>query len=95
MNAEVSDNGVHPLSDKCTIYVYVLDQNDHAPSIQLKFNPLFEHNHDGTMAYVKESFNINLPLAFVTIHDQDSDDRGKVCLQSFDNIILTFICHHF
>ncbi len=66
------------MSDTCTINVYVLDQNDHAPSIQMKFNPIFEHNQDGNMAYVKESFDINLALAFVTVLDQDSGDHGKV-----------------
>jgi hypothetical protein len=30
------------------------------------------------MAYVPESFDINLPLAFVNVHDQDSGDYGKV-----------------
>ncbi|CAF1035712.1 unnamed protein product [Rotaria sordida] len=80
LNVQVYDNGINPLSDTCIIYIYVLDQNDHAPSIQMKFNPIFEHNHDGNMAYVKESFDINLPLAFVNVYDQDSDDRGKAQL---------------
>ncbi|CAF4039206.1 unnamed protein product [Rotaria sp. Silwood2] len=80
LNVQVHDNGINPLSDTCIIHIYVLDQNDHAPSIQMKFNPIFEHNHDGNMAYIKESFDINLPLAFVTVHDQDSDDRGKAQL---------------
>ena len=79
LKVEVHDNGINSLSDTCIINIFVLDQNDHAPSIQMKFNPIFEHNHDGNMAYVKESFDINLPLAFVTVYDQDSDDRGKVC----------------
>ncbi|CAF1305545.1 unnamed protein product [Adineta steineri] len=77
LKVEVYDNGINSLSDTCTIYVYVLDQNDHAPSIQMKFNPIFEHNNDGNMAYVKESFDINLPIAFVTVDDQDSGDYGK------------------
>ncbi|CAF2030949.1 unnamed protein product [Rotaria magnacalcarata] len=80
LNVQVHDNGVNPLGNTCIIYVYVLDQNDHAPSIQMKFNPIFEHNQDGNMAYVKESFDINLPLAFVTVFDQDSEDRGKAQL---------------
>ncbi|CAF3469268.1 unnamed protein product [Rotaria socialis] len=80
LNVQVHDNGVNPLGDTCIIYVYVLDQNDHAPSIQMKFNPIFEHNQDGNMAYVKESFDINLPLVFVTVFDQDSEDRGKAQL---------------
>ncbi|CAF3462335.1 unnamed protein product [Rotaria sp. Silwood1] len=80
LNVQVHDNGINPLSDTCIIYIYVLDQNDHAPSIQMKFNPIFEYNQDGNMAYVKESFDINLPIAFVTVYDQDSDDRGKAQL---------------
>jgi hypothetical protein len=79
LKVEVYDNGVNSLSDTCVIYVYVLDQNDHAPSIQMKFNPIFEHNQDGNMAYIKESLDINLPIAFVTVDDQDSGDYGKVC----------------
>ncbi len=79
LKVEVYDNGVNSLSDTCVIYVYVLDQNDHAPSIQMKFNPIFEHNQDGNMAYIKESWDINLPIAFVTVDDQDSGDYGKVC----------------
>ena len=78
LKVEVFDNGVNSLSDTCVIYVYVLDQNDHAPSIQMKFNPAFEHNQDGNMAYIKESWDINLPIAFVTVDDQDSGDYGKV-----------------
>jgi hypothetical protein len=78
LKIEVHDKGVNSLSDTCMINIFVLDQNDHAPSIQMKFNPLFEHN--GHMAYVKESFDINLPLVFVTVHDQDSGDHGKVII---------------
>ncbi|CAF1326528.1 unnamed protein product [Adineta ricciae] len=77
LKIEVIDNGISSLSDTCIVYVYVLDQNDHAPSIQMKFNPLLEHNHNGNMAYVKESFDINLPIAFVTVDDQDSDEYGR------------------
>ena len=80
LKVEVHDKGVNSLSDTCMININVLDQNDHAPSIQMKFNPIFEHNQDGNMAYVKESFDINLPLVFVTVHDQDSGDHGKVNL---------------
>ena len=79
LKVDVHDNGINSLSDTSIININVLDQNDHAPSIKMKFNPIFEHNHDGNMAYVKESFDINLPLAFVTVHDQDSGDHGKVC----------------
>lgn len=78
LKIEVTDNGINSLSDTCIVYVYVLDQNDHAPSIQMKFNPLLEHNHNGNMAYVKESFDINLPIAFVTVDDQDSGEYGRV-----------------
>jgi hypothetical protein len=78
LKVEVHDNGMNFLSDTCIINIYVLDQNDHAPSIQMKFNPMFEHNQDGNMAYIPESFDINLPLAFVNVHDQDSGDNGKV-----------------
>ncbi|UJR09245.1 hypothetical protein I4U23_013491 [Adineta vaga] len=77
LKVEVTDNGMSSLSDTCIVYVYVLDQNDHAPSIQMKFNPIFEHNQDGNMAYIKESFDINLPIAFVTVNDQDSNDFGR------------------
>lgn len=79
LNVQVHDNGINPLTDTSMIYVHVLDQNDHAPSIQMKFNPLFEHNQDGTMAYIRESFDIKTPIAFVNVYDQDSDERGKVC----------------
>lgn len=78
LKVEVHDNGNHVLSDTCLINIYVLDQNDHAPSIQMKFNPMFEHNHDGNMAYISEAFDINLPIAFVNVHDQDSGENGKV-----------------
>jgi hypothetical protein len=78
LKVEVHDNGFNSLSDTCVINIYVLDQNDHAPSIQMKFNPMFEHNQDGNMAYITESFDINLPIAFVNVHDQDSGDNGKV-----------------
>jgi hypothetical protein len=78
LKVEVHDKGINSLSDTCIINIYVLDQNDHAPSIKMKFNPIFEHN--GNMAYVKESFDINLPLVFVTVHDQDSGDQGKVII---------------
>lgn len=78
LKVDVHDNGINPLSDTCIINVYVLDQNDHAPSIQMKFNPMFEYNQDGNMAYVPESFDIRLPIAFVTVYDQDSGDNGKV-----------------
>ena len=44
----------------------------------MKFNPIFESNLDGTTAYVPESFDIQLPLAFVNVYDQDSGDNGKV-----------------
>ncbi len=81
LNVEVHDKGMNSLSDTCKINIYVLDQNDHAPSIQMKFNPLFQHQ--GNMAYVKESFDINLPLVFVTVHDQDSGDHGKVRIPIF------------
>jgi hypothetical protein len=81
LKVDVHDKGINSLSDTCIINIYVLDQNDHAPSIQMKFNPLFEHN--GNMAYVKESFDINLPLVFVTVHDQDSGDHGKVIISIF------------
>jgi len=81
LKVDVHDKGINSLSDTCIINIYVLDQNDHAPSIQMKFNPLFEHN--GNMAYVKESFDINLPLVFVTVHDQDSGDHGKVLISIF------------
>ncbi|CAF1405816.1 unnamed protein product [Adineta steineri] len=77
LKVEVHDNGVNSLSDTCIINIYVLDQNDHAPSIQMKFNPKFEHNQDGNMAYVPENFDIHLPIAFVNVHDQDSGDYGK------------------
>jgi hypothetical protein len=82
LKVEVHDNGINKLSDTCIINIYVLDQNDHPPSIQMKFNPMFEHNQDGNMVYIPESFDINLPLAFVNVHDQDSGDYGKV---SFSN----------
>lgn len=78
LQIQVHDKGISSLSDTSIINIFVLDQNDHAPSIHMKFNPLFEHN--GNMAYVKESFDINLPLVFVTVHDQDSGDHGKVRL---------------
>ena len=78
LQVKVHDNGINSLSDTCIIDIYVLDQNDHAPSIQVKFNPMFEHSQDGNMAYVPESFDINLPIAFVNVHDQDSEDYGKV-----------------
>lgn len=78
LKVEVHDNGNHVLTDTCLINIYVLDQNDHAPSIQMKFNPMFEHNHDGNMAYISEAFDINLPIAFVNVHDQDSGENGKV-----------------
>ncbi|CAF2717221.1 unnamed protein product [Rotaria sp. Silwood2] len=77
LKVEVHDNGMNSLSDTCIINIFVLDQNDHAPSIQMKFNPMFEYNHDGSMAYVPESFDINLPIAFVNVYDQDSGDYGK------------------
>ncbi|UJR36927.1 hypothetical protein I4U23_029639 [Adineta vaga] len=80
LKVEVHDKGLNSLSDTCIINVYVLDQNDHAPSIQMKFNPTLEHNHDGNMAYVPETFDISLPLAFVNVHDQDSADYGKAQL---------------
>ena len=76
LKVEVHDKGPNPLSDTCLINISVLDQNDHPPAIQMKFNPIFEHQ--GNMAYVKESFDINLPLVFVTVHDQDSGEHGKV-----------------
>jgi len=76
LKIEVHDKGINTLSDTCIININVLDQNDHAPSIKMKFNPIFEYN--GNMAYIKESFDINLPLVFVTVHDQDSGDHGKV-----------------
>ena len=76
LKVEVRDKGISPLSDTCLINIFVLDQNDHAPAIQMKFNPIFEHQ--GSIAYVKESFDINLPLVFVTVHDQDSGEHGKV-----------------
>lgn len=78
LKVEAIDNGAHSLSDTCVVYVYVLDQNDHAPSIQMKFNPTLEYNQDGNMAYVKESFDINMPIAFVTVDDQDSGEYGRV-----------------
>lgn len=82
LKVQVHDHGIHALSATCVINIYVLDQNDHAPSIQMKFNPIFESNLDGTMAYVPESFDIQLPLAFVNVYDQDSGDNGKVGLRS-------------
>jgi hypothetical protein len=33
------------------------------------------------MAYIPESFDIHLPLAFVNVHDQDSGDHGKVIVE--------------
>jgi hypothetical protein len=78
LKAHVDDHGLHPLSDTCVINIYVLDQNDHPPSIQMKFNPIVESNLDGTLAYVSESFDIQLPLAFVNVYDQDSGENGKV-----------------
>ena len=78
LKVQVHDHGMNPLSDTAVINIYVLDQNDHAPSIQMKFNPVFDYNQDGTMAYVPESFDINLPLAFVNVYDQDSGENGKV-----------------
>ncbi len=89
LNVRVQDKGVNPLSDTCIINILVLDQNDHAPSIQMKFNPVFEHI--GNTAYVKESFDINLPLVFVTVHDQDSGDHGKVIIFfSSDSMLIFF-----
>lgn len=85
LKAQVQDHGINPLIDTCLINIYVSDQNDHAPSIQMKFNPIFESNLDGTMAYVPESFDIQLPIAFVNVYDQDSAENGKVkrkCLLS-------------
>jgi hypothetical protein len=60
----------------------------------MKFNPIFEYN--GNMAYIKESFDINLPLVFVTVHDQDSGDHGKVYIIFIflflnDNLFFLFI----
>ena len=78
LKAQVTDHGSHPLTDTCVINIFVIDQNDHAPSIEMKFNPTLESNIDGTMAYVSESFDIQLPLAFVNVHDEDSGENGKV-----------------
>ena len=79
LEVDVVDSEVNsPFSDTCEIHIDVLDQNDHPPSIQMKFHPMFVQNADGTMAYVKESFDIHLPIAFVNVHDQDSGDNGKV-----------------
>lgn len=78
LKAQVQDHGLNPFTDTCLINIYVIDQNDHAPSIQMKFNPIFESNLDGTMAYVAESFDIQLPIGFVNVYDQDSAENGKV-----------------
>ena len=92
LQIEVRDNGVNPLNDICIINMYVIDQNDHAPSIRMKFNPILEQNHDGNMAFVKESFDIKLPLAFVTVYDQDSGHHGKVCLkQTINSVLFLFL----
>lgn len=82
LKVEVHDKGINTLTDTCIINIYVLDQNDHPPSIQMKFNPIFEYN--GNIAYVKESFDINQPLVFVTVHDEDSGDHGKVRISNID-----------
>ena len=82
LKVRVHDKGANPLSDTCRIDIYVLDQNDHPPSIQMKFNSLLEHT--GNTAFVNESFDINLPLVFVTVYDQDSGDHGRVRLSSLN-----------
>jgi hypothetical protein len=87
LDVHVVDSDINPFHDTCTIFIDVLDQNDHAPSINMKFNPMFEQNSDGTMAYVKESFDIQLPLAFVNVHDQDSGDNGKVSNNKLSDIL--------
>ena len=94
LKVAVHDSGLNFLSDTCIINIYVLDQNDHAPSIQMKFNPMFEHNQDGNMAYIPESFEINLPLGFVNVHDQDSGDNGKVISCSEEEINEIFLVSH-
>ena len=50
IKVEVHDNGIPSLSDTCLINIYVIDQNDHAPSIKMKFNPLFEQNLIGRIS---------------------------------------------
>ena len=48
----------------------------------MKFSSLLEHT--GNTAFVNESFDINLPLVFVTVYDQDSGDHGRVRLSSLN-----------
>lgn len=76
--ADVFDGEINPLSDSCTISIEVQDQNDHAPSIQMKFNSIFLQNRERTMAFINESFDIRLPIAFVSVDDRDSGENGRV-----------------
>ena len=95
LQANVFDSEVNPFTDSTRIFVHVIDQNDHAPSLQMKFNPIFRQNLEGTMVYVNESFDIHTPLAFIHVNDEDSGDNGRVSVCSivfvaFDRLLSSF-----
>ena len=75
LHVVVIDRQVNPVRDSCTVNISVLD---HSPSTKMRFNPIFEHDQDGTMAYVKGSFDIHLLSAFVNVHDEDEGGHGQV-----------------
>lgn len=78
LRANVFDSEVNPFTDSTEIFINVIDQNDHAPSIQMKFNPLIEQNPEGTMVYLNESFDIQTAIAWIELTDEDSSENGRV-----------------
>lgn len=88
LKIDVSDRAVHPLRDSAIVNVFILDQNDNPPSIELKFNSILQSNVDGTTAFVPESFDVELPLAFVQVEDRDSGENGKVSKEEERNILF-------
>lgn len=84
--ADVFDSEIDPFVDSCTIRIDVLDQNDHAPSIKMKFNSILKQNRERTTAFISEDFDIRLPIGFISVEDRDSADSGKV---RFSGIFFT------
>ena len=95
LQANVYDSPINPYTDTTTIFIHVLDQNDHPPSIQMKFNSILQQNKEGTMAFVNESFQIQLPIAFITVKDEDSGENGRVSVQREKEIPIDLDIHFY
>lgn len=70
------DRGPSPKSSKVLVTVTIKDQNDNAPSIEIRGIGLFTH-HNGA-ANISEEMPVGTPVALVQVSDRDEGENAVV-----------------